>query len=319
MDGANASGTDFAVAVPRLTRLAPMIVGFLLFALRVTAGEVLILAVTEGILTAIAVLLVQYSKRWLAFATALAGSRFSDARITLFSVPEYSVKRPYRLPIGENPMGLPFYVDLTEGSILVAGVTGFGKSNLLRTLVRSALESSCSDLRLIDLKGGLELSKFCAHPKVRPFATDVSMARKTLASFKLIAEARFDVLRGENRRDWLETPYGRLTVLVIDELAELTVDKEAAILLDWIVNRGRAAGIVTVAATQQSTVDVLRSNSRQGFPTRAALHCATDDQARATFGTLPDHPRFNSKVLPRGHAIVYTRGAFHRVAVSRAL
>lgn len=162
MDDANASGTDFAVAIPRLTRLAPMIMGFLLLALRVTAGEVLILAITEGILTAIAVLLVQYSKRWLRFATALAESRYSDARITLFSVPEYSVKRPYRLPIGENPMGLPFYIDLTEGSTLVAGVTGFGKSNLLRTLVRSALESSCNDVRLIDLKGGLELSKFRA-------------------------------------------------------------------------------------------------------------------------------------------------------------
>ena len=52
-----------------------------------------------------------------------------------------------------------------------------------------------------------------------------------------------------------------------------------------VVARGRAAGIVVVAATQKPSVDVVPSSIRDLFGFRLALRCATKDASDTVLGS----------------------------------
>jgi S-DNA-T family DNA segregation ATPase FtsK/SpoIIIE len=80
-----------------------------------------------------------------------------------------------------------------------------------------------------------------------------------------------------------------LIVLVIDELALYTQGKgksrdQFAELLRDIVARGRAAGIVVVAATQKPAADIVPTSIRDLFGCRLALRCSTRDASDTVLG-----------------------------------
>ncbi|WP_146069827.1 FtsK/SpoIIIE domain-containing protein [Cryobacterium sp. M15] len=298
--------------------MIPLIVGILcvlVAGLRDVPGAV---ACTIGLLACATAVALQYPKRCRLAAQFVRLGQWHNAWVTCTTVPEYRARPGHALPIGENALGLPFAISLSDGNCLVGGVTGFGKSNLLRTFVKRASESSCSAIFLVDLKQGVDFSEFRGHSKVEAVATTIMEGRTVLERLRAEGERRLDSLVGMGSRDWLQTPEGGLTLLVVDEVAELLRDKKLEASFEWLVNRGRAAGIVVVAATQQPTTDVLPSVIRQGFPSRLALGCTSVEQARSILGASPTHSRFDATRLRKGQAVVLRRGKFHRVTISRA-
>jgi S-DNA-T family DNA segregation ATPase FtsK/SpoIIIE len=83
----------------------------------------------------------------------------------------------------------------------------------------------------------------------------------------------------------------RLHVVVIDELALYVagVDKKLASrfaeLLRDLVARGRAAGIIVLAATQKPAIDIVPSALRDLFGFRWALRCATREASDTVLGS----------------------------------
>jgi len=82
-----------------------------------------------------------------------------------------------------------------------------------------------------------------------------------------------------------------LQVVVIDELALFVagVDKKLAArfseLLRDLVARGRAAGVIVIAATQKPSIDIVPSALRDLFGFRWALRCATRDASDTVLGS----------------------------------
>src|SRR5207249_7294390 len=83
-----------------------------------------------------------------------------------------------------------------------------------------------------------------------------------------------------------------LRLVAIDELASFTLgvgnDKklcaEFSNLLRDLVSRGRAAGIIVVAATQKPSSDIVPTALRDLFGFRCALRCSTRDASDTILG-----------------------------------
>jgi S-DNA-T family DNA segregation ATPase FtsK/SpoIIIE len=158
---------------------------------------------------------------------------------------------------------------------LVAGTTGSGKSELLRTLVVSLAAQSSPDhltLILVDYKGGATFDACARLPHTVGVVTDLDdgLAERVLVSLdaevrrreRLFRAARVDDLAAFRRS--VEHPLPRL-VVVIDEFASLA--KEIPDFLGALVSiaqRGRSLGIHLLLATQRPAgvvTDDIRANT----------------------------------------------------------
>ncbi len=169
-------------------------------------------------------------------------------------------------PIGRGREDVA-WVDLAVDGphALIAGTTGAGKSELLRTLVVGIAAGNPPDdvsFVLIDYKGGAAFADCARLPHVAGFVTDLDphLTERALVSLRaelhhrerLFAEAGAVEL-GEYRRTPTHrvSPLGRL-VLVVDEFAALADELPKFVHgLVGVAQRGRSLGVHLVLATQR--------------------------------------------------------------------
>ena len=187
---------------------------------------------------------------------------------------------PLRTIIGISGEG-PVEVDLVSDGphLLVAGTTGAGKSEFLRTLVGGLAASASPDhvaFLLIDFKGGSAFDCLADLPHTVGLVTDLSPeeTQRTLRCLEAELKTRERRLRRYGAGDLVEyrtgmsmndgrIPIPRL-VVVIDEFA--TLARELPGVLDSLVSiaqRGRSLGVHLVLATQRpagSVSDQIRAN-----------------------------------------------------------
>lgn len=165
--------------------------------------------------------------------------------------------------------------------VLVAGTTGAGKSELLRTLLVSAgLHHPPDRLHylLIDYKGGAAFGPLTALPHTVGIITDLTpeLARRALVSLRAEVRRREEVLAAEARSDWT----GTALVVVVDEFA--TLANELPEFVDGLVDvaqRGRSLGVHLVLATQRPA-GVVTDSIRANTTLRIALRVADEDDSR---------------------------------------
>lgn len=177
----------------------------------------------------------------------------------------------------------PFVVDLVRDGphALVAGTTGAGKSELLRSWVVSMAAShdpARVHLVLVDFKGGGAFDAVSRLPHVAAVVTDLDehLAERALVGLRAELTGREHRLRTAgvgDLRDWPEAAGAapaRL-VVVVDELATLVAELPAFVdgLVD-IAQRGRSLGIHLVLATQRPA-GVVTSAVRANVNLRIAL------------------------------------------------
>ena len=176
----------------------------------------------------------------------------------------------------------PMELDLVRDGphMLVAGTTGAGKSEFLRTLV-AALSSNHSpdDLVfvLIDYKGGSAFDACAALPHVVGMVTDLDnhLAERALISLEAELQHRERVLRDAAVSDisGLRGAGARLPrlVVVIDEFATLRAElPDFVTSLIGIAQRGRSLGVHLVLATQRPS-GAVDANIRANTNLRIAL------------------------------------------------
>ena len=170
------------------------------------------------------------------------------------------------VPIGRTGAGT-FHLDLaTDGPhVLVAGTTGAGKSELLRTLVASlAVHHSPEHLSLVlvDYKGGAAFRDCAPLPHVSAVVTDLDehLAARALISLRAELKSRERLLLAAEVADFptyqsssasRTRPLPRL-VIVIDEFRALA--EELPQFIDGMVAvaaLGRSLGVHLVLATQR--------------------------------------------------------------------
>lgn len=198
---------------------------------------------------------------------------------------------PYLLgaPIGQGPGGV-MHIDLRADGPhgLVAGTTGSGKSELLRTLVTSlALHHPPDRLTflLVDYKGGAAFAPVAALPHVVGLVSDLgpATAHRALISLRAEVRRRERIVAAAGASDMIEVDLDRAApalVVVVDEFA--TLAREVPDLLDGLLDvaqRGRSLGIHLLLATQRPSgivTDAVRAN----MSLRLALRVADEDDSR---------------------------------------
>lgn len=216
--------------------------------------------------------------------------RVSLLRLVGYESVEELADRWSRRPVDVSPevaVGVgdegDFRVNLTEDGphVLIAGTTGSGKSELLRTLVVGlAVECPPEQLNfvLIDFKGGGAFDAVDRLPHVAGLITDLDEAMVVRALNSLRAELqRREVLFREvgvsNYEDAVrqsDEPLERL-LIVIDEFAVLATDY--AELMNAVIDlagRGRSLGMHLVLATQRPS-GVVDQKIRANTNLRVAL------------------------------------------------
>jgi hypothetical protein len=192
------------------------------------------------------------------------------------------------IPVGRGEDGQPISLSLPERNVLIGGEPGAGKSVGLSMLVASAALDPTCELYLFDGKW-VELAPWagCAARLVGP---NLDQAAEVLAELRGEMDDRYLALLA-NRRRKLDPGVGLgLRVVVIDELAlylnagERRKTQVIAELLRDLVSRGRAAGIIVLAATQKPSADVIPTFLRDLFSIRWAFRCSTPQASDTVLG-----------------------------------
>ncbi|WP_243741900.1 FtsK/SpoIIIE domain-containing protein [Actinomycetospora succinea] len=194
--------------------------------------------------------------------------------------------------LGVDEYGRAVRVTLAYRNALLAGEPGAGKSVGLNCIVgHAALATDCGlwlfDGKLVELG----LWRTCAERFVGP---DLDDAIDALGALQGEMDRRYELLDTERRRKI--TPDDAVhgiepVVVVLDEVAYYSAtvgtktQREAfSVGVRDLVARGRAAGIIVVAATQRPSSDIIPTSLRDLFGYRWAFRCTTDSSSDIVLG-----------------------------------
>lgn len=222
-----------------------------------------------------------------------------------------------RATVGVGAEG-PLTLDLrSEGPhALIAGTTGSGKSELLRTLVAAAsaaIPPHRLSFLLVDYKGGAAFAPCAALPHVADIVSDLDehMAERALISLNAELKRRERVLAEHGAKDLLElarrepelTP--PLLVIAVDEFAKLR--EEVPEFVDGVVDiaqRGRSLGVHMILAAQtlrNAFTPAIRANTNLRLALRVSEESESEDMIAS-----PLAARIPSGESSRGRAFART-------------
>lgn len=180
-------------------------------------------------------------------------------------------------------------LELIYRNILMGGEPGAGKSVALNNIVAHGVLCPDVSLWLFDGKQvELGLWRDLADVFVGP---DITAALTRLEQLQAEMNRRYDELDRVKRRKIDRTDPVDVIMLVIDELALFSAtmgskdEQETFVrLLRDLVARGRAAGVIVVAATQRPSADIIPTSLRDLFGYRLAFRCTTDSSSDIILG-----------------------------------
>ncbi len=158
--------------------------------------------------------------------------------------------------------------------ILIAGTTGSGKSCLLNSLIMQALCFSNANLILIDPKNGAEFGLYeqDVHNRIEHVVKDAQDAVKWLKIAVDIMESRYTEMSSKGLKKYNENRI----IVVIDELADLMMMSKSEVeeYIIRIAQKGRAAGVHLIVATQDPRASVVTGLIKYNLPTKVCLKTA---------------------------------------------
>jgi S-DNA-T family DNA segregation ATPase FtsK/SpoIIIE len=166
-----------------------------------------------------------------------------------------TITKPIDLGLFED--GSPVLADILRRHVLIAGMTGAGKSVIVNGFNAASAKFTDAEPWGIDLKGGMELEPWRKNLRHLAVTKEEAIALLTLAVARL--DERAAQLAAQGLRVHEPTPAEPAIVIVIDEFAELPA--EALELVDSIARRGRAPAITLIAATQRPTQAAMGGNA----------------------------------------------------------
>ena len=216
----------------------------------------------------------------LIFADPLAGG------IPSWPVREGSLWDP--VPLGIDEDGNPVSVGLPERNLLLGGEPGAGKSVALSIFIAAAALDPAVTLTLLDGKQ-VELAPWAGSAEhfVGP---EMNQAIEVLKDLCAEMDRRYSVLLEAGLRKIERDGEFGLHVVAIDELAFYmrsgTKDErnELSERLRDLISRGRAAGMIVIAATQKPSNDIVPTYVRDLFSFRMALRCTTPEASDTILG-----------------------------------
>lgn len=174
----------------------------------------------------------------------------------------------------------PLYNDLIDRgqNILIAGMTGSGKSVMLNGMINSIFYKSTTDhkMALCDVKV-VEFSRYANTKHCIGFAKTPKEVEELLEGIMRLISARFD----DAEKKGIRIYDGSTLHLFVDEMADLVLtSKKATDLLQRICQLGRAAKVQVICATQCPLASVIPTRIKVNFPIVVGLHTQTAQHSR---------------------------------------
>jgi DNA segregation ATPase FtsK/SpoIIIE-like protein len=197
-----------------------------------------------------------------------------------------SLWEPISLGIDED--GNPVRIGLPERNLLLGGEPGAGKSAALSLLIAAAALDPKVHLTLLDGKQ-VELAPWAGSAEhfVGP---DMEGAIGVLKDICTEMDRRYATLLAAGMRKITQDGEFGLHVVAIDELAfymrggKREQRTELTETLRDLISRGRAAGIIVIAATQKPSSEIIPTFVRDLFSFRMALRCTTPEASDTVLG-----------------------------------
>lgn len=195
---------------------------------------------------------------------------------------------PLTIPVGIDTDNRAVLANLGSlPHLLVAGTTGSGKSVFVNSALTTLIRRTGPEvvrLVLIDPKM-VELALYADVPHLwAPVITDMTHVPHVLTELCAEMQRRYERLQAAKVRD-IETYNERVAeadtlpyiVTVVDELADLMMSNKKVIepLLVRVAQKGRAAGLHLVLATQRPSVSVVTGLIKANVPSRLAFMVAS--------------------------------------------
>jgi S-DNA-T family DNA segregation ATPase FtsK/SpoIIIE len=191
--------------------------------------------------------------------------------------------------LGQDYAGILHTVDMVDlPHMLVGGTTGSGKSIFLHSVINTLLLSRSSNdinLFLIDPKkvefSCYDKSKYLA----RPIVTKSEDMQPALHSLLDIMNKRFDILnsiKARNISEYRERRKIPYLLVIIDEVQDVLgkSNKLNEDIISTIAQKGRAAGIHLILATQHPSREILNPKIKSNFPARVGFKTANATYSR---------------------------------------
>jgi S-DNA-T family DNA segregation ATPase FtsK/SpoIIIE len=206
-------------------------------------------------------------------------------------------------PIGCNVRDEPVGIDFSSSRsphLLVGGMTGGGKSVALEALLLGLVRhypAERLELRVIDPKGN-EFASFEGLPHLPdPPGMDAEDAIQMLTTTCDEMDARYRSLKELTRTTKVRIPdiaafnsrvseaeRFKWVLVVLDEFADLTADKENKKVIEGLLQRlaqkARAAGIHVIVATQKPSAEVISTTTRSNLGAQLALRVRSATDSR---------------------------------------
>ncbi len=210
---------------------------------------------------------------------------------------------PVTAVLGLSIEGEPYILPLMAPEVthvLIAGSTGCGKTELLRSLILSLAlynrQAHCQ-LALIDPKRrGFTPLEGLPH-LLAPIASSTEEAQALLEQ----------VVKEMERRDAENAPATPRIIVAVDEVGDLitTGGKEIEALLVRLAQRGREAGFHLICSTQRPSADAVPSALKANLPARLIGRVASGQEALTAAGI----PGTNAELLVGSGDFVAVVGA----------
>lgn len=191
--------------------------------------------------------------------------------------------------------------------LMVAGTTGSGKSVALKAMMEGVMNfypghPHFYQFVIIDPKA-IEFGQYASSPFTKIFSDNVQEGIKILKDTVKTMNYRLKELFPKAARKYgkpcnnfiqyaimtegdEEFPFEGNLIVVIDELSDLILtDKELEKPLCLLAQKGRAAGVHLIVATQRPSVDVLTGLIKANLPAKLCLKVSTRVDARVIFGS----------------------------------
>jgi S-DNA-T family DNA segregation ATPase FtsK/SpoIIIE len=208
------------------------------------------------------------------------------------------------VPVAVDMDGQPVYMDLREKNMLVSGVMGSGKSWFLHVLVAAAMLDPRIEVHILDGKMGTGFATW--EPACASFATDdepeeairiVSMLNGKLNKIFAAQKAQ-----GERTINWATAKVAH--VLFVDEFTAFDRIPGFEKMLNELVRRGRAGGLMVVLATQRPSSKVMDTDLSRLIEYRYAMLSTDSDSSKMGLGTsIVDASKLSGKNPGEGYLL----------------
>lgn len=196
------------------------------------------------------------------------------------SFPSLPSGKGFEVAIGQTVMGDARRFDIRQAPhMLVAGSSGSGKSVFLNGLITQLLAIPRVELHLFDPKQ-VELVQFEGESKVKEYQSHHAAIAISLEALCEEMEERYKEMKGARVKSIEQMPNMRYKFVIIDEFADLGMKTHIGSLIQILAQKGRAAGIHLIIATQRASTKVINGDIKVNFPTRVVLRMSKGVDSR---------------------------------------